>query len=230
MQNQDSKIQGRSAPERCRAPSGQSLSDDELTRATGTGMSRDNGGTCNPSLDAVAADPAMVATLTQPVRASLLARCAAVLATLSGVILDEATPRQPALPPEPDPLIILPEAARSMGFAASYVYEMARRGDFPVVRHGRYVRARRSTIEHWIAEHEHHGVDKQVNIVLTSPRDARRSATATTAARAHTGGTRQTTRRARDHSLSLGDGRGAHLRADRATAGTVREDNSEGNA
>lgn len=112
-----------------------------------------------PTLDELAADPGRATGLPPAVRAQVVTRCAAILAAISAtmVINAEQPPAAPATLPDPDRLLTVPEAAALMGFAASYVYEMARRGDLPVVRRKKYVRVRRAAVEQWIAEHEQWG-------------------------------------------------------------------------
>src|SRR5262252_1713631 len=90
-----------------------------------------------PTLDVIAADPTRALGLSAPERAALLGRCAAILAALS------ATP--------PDDSKRSPEGADRLRLAKSYVYQLARRGDLPVIRTGKYIRVRLVDLRTWAA-------------------------------------------------------------------------------
>lgn len=162
--------------------------------------------TAVPTLDELAADPQRASTLSATVRAQLLTRCAAVLAALSGAMAgDSAHPcAQAALHPEPDRLLTVPEAATVMGFAPSYVYEMARRGDLPVVRRKKYVRVRRSALDQWMAEHESRGVDNEVSNMLRRNCEGQRDQARAQGVGTQSGRTRRETRRASDDRQPVG--------------------------
>ncbi|MBS3937514.1 MAG: helix-turn-helix domain-containing protein, partial [Peptococcaceae bacterium] len=44
----------------------------------------------------------------------------------------------------------VPEAARHLGLKKSKVYDMAKRGEIPTIRFGRYVRIPRQALEKWV--------------------------------------------------------------------------------
>ena len=47
-------------------------------------------------------------------------------------------------------LFTVPEAARHLGLKRSKVYDMAKRGEIPTIRFGRYVRIPRQALEKWV--------------------------------------------------------------------------------
>jgi excisionase family DNA binding protein len=85
---------------------------------------------------------------------SFLLRCAAVLTAIATVRPAASEPVVCDAPPPDDRLLSVPEAAQFLGFANSYVYELIRRGEFPAVRRGKYVRIRRSALLLWVARKE----------------------------------------------------------------------------
>ena len=54
--------------------------------------------------------------------------------------------------PEQPYLFTVPEAARHLGLKKSKVYDMAKRGEIPTVKFGRYVRIPRKALEQWVDE------------------------------------------------------------------------------
>lgn len=54
-------------------------------------------------------------------------------------------------------LLPVPTVARILNVPPSYVYELARRGDLPAVRFGRYVRVARPDLEDWVSRHRGSG-------------------------------------------------------------------------
>ena len=186
-----------------------------------------------PTLDELVADPSKVALLSSVKRASLVGRCAAVLAALSGAMLTGERPDTDLVPrTAPDRLITVQEAAELMGFAASYVYEMVRRGDLPAVRPrgGKYVRLRRAAVEQWIAANERDGVDAPLNTMLSRSSEPGRSTTPPASVGVDPGRPRQRTGRARHHRVSLGNGDRGHSGADGTPAGLAGSEPGEAEA
>jgi excisionase family DNA binding protein len=182
-----------------------------------------------PTLDEVAADATRAAALPPAVRAQLLARCAAVLAALSGAMAVDADRPSPqsVAESEPDRLLTVCEAARLMGFAPSYVYEMARRGDLPTVRRKKYVRVRRSAVERWITEHEQWGGCKSISTMLNTVYEQRGSAAIARTSRTQPDAARRETRRASRNGVPLGNRRCEDPGTDRATAGDACQDRED---
>lgn len=55
-------------------------------------------------------------------------------------------------PPEGDRLLTVPEVAGLLNVPKGYVYDLARRGEIPVVRFGKYVRVRCYDLREWVAQ------------------------------------------------------------------------------
>lgn len=100
------------------------------------------------SLEELAGDPARAATLPPEVAALLLARVAGLQIALLARCLSVRSATTPL--PDDEALLTVPDVARRLGFAESYVYELVRLGRLPAVRTGKYVRIRRSTLREWM--------------------------------------------------------------------------------
>jgi excisionase family DNA binding protein len=86
---------------------------------------------------------------------------------------------------EEDRLIIVAEAAKRLGFTPQYLYEMLRKGQFPCIRQGKYVRVRLSDLSAWIDEHREKGLDKQLCHWHSISNGTKRTATNKKKTRAH---------------------------------------------
>lgn len=108
-----------------------------------------------PSISELVTNPARLAELPAEQRRRLVARLAAMILVLES---GEDAPAPPPAAERPeqhdDRLLTVEDAAKRMGFAKSYVYEIIRRGELRAVRRGKYVRVRESAIAEWIAQHE----------------------------------------------------------------------------
>ncbi len=117
------------------------------------------------------------AALDVPVAAlpPLLGRLAALQGLLAGRLVAGAAPpgkegaRGPG-GPEEDRLLSVPEAAKLLNFAPSYVYELARRGVLPAVRHGKYVRVRQGALREFMERNETKGLSKELYVTYNKPR------------------------------------------------------------
>jgi excisionase family DNA binding protein len=158
------------------------------------------------------ADPKKVAELPAEVRSQLVLHCAALIAAAARPITALDTPAGSAVTvaaetlPEEDPLLTVSEAAKLLNFAESYVYELARKGSLPVVRHKKYVRIQLSDLRAWIARHRQQGTNLLLNIVLSETHDGRRGAAASPALEAQANRARRAARRAPDHGEPVGAG------------------------
>ena len=114
----------------------------------------DSGPRLIPTLDELAAQPERAVGLPAEEVRRMPLRCAAVIAALAGCTPPVEVHEVSSSAPAADRLLRVPEAAELLGFASSYVYEMIRRGEFPAVRRGRYVRVRRSVLKDWIERKE----------------------------------------------------------------------------
>ena len=103
-----------------------------------------------PTLDEVAESPDKVAALAPNVAAKLLARCLAVQGVLIARLLSPG-PGEPPTSPAGEPLMPMPQVAAALAVPVSYAYELARRGELPTVRFGKYVRVRASDLQAWLA-------------------------------------------------------------------------------
>lgn len=54
-----------------------------------------------------------------------------------------------------EPLLTVHEVARLLRVRERWLYDATRRGDFPCVRVGRYLRFRRDEVERWIRDGGH---------------------------------------------------------------------------
>ena len=104
-----------------------------------------------PALDVLATDPARALGLSAPERAVLIGRCAAILAALSATPPDDSKRSPSGAVEDPDVWLTVPEVADRLRLAKSYVYQLARRGDLPVIRTGKYIRVRLIDLRTWAA-------------------------------------------------------------------------------
>ena len=157
-------------------------------------------------------DPEKVAELPADMKNQLVIRCAALIAAAAGpmaapilspaVTVSEVRDEQP----EEDRLLTIPEAAALMNFAASYVYELARKGTIPVVRHKKYVRIQLSDLRAWIAHHRRQGTDVLLSTVLSRKDDRWRGTAVSVSTQVQANRTRRATRRTSDYGEPLGTG------------------------
>src|SRR5437867_6852963 len=59
-------------------------------------------------------------------------------------------------------LLTVAEVAERLRLKEAYVYELARRGEIPCVRTGKYVRIRESAVREWIARNEQKTLDRTI--------------------------------------------------------------------
>lgn len=103
-----------------------------------------------PTLDDLAETPAKAAALRPNVAAELLARCLAVQGGLIARLVSGAMGESPSSPAG-EALMTMPEVGAALAVPVSYAYELARRGELPTVRFGKYVRVRASDLRAWLA-------------------------------------------------------------------------------
>jgi excisionase family DNA binding protein len=102
------------------------------------------------TLDELAKSPERAVDLSPDVRAGLLARCAAVLAALAAPVPTAPIATLAPAAPAAEPMwLTIPEVAKRLSLARSYVYQLARRGDLPSVRRGKYVRIPVDGLQDW---------------------------------------------------------------------------------
>jgi len=105
-----------------------------------------------PSLDEIARDATRAQGLPLAAIAMLQTRCAAALSALAAAVLEHEVDESDKT--AGDALLTIAEVAQRLGLARSYVYELARTKQIPVMRVGRYVRVKASEVERFIASHD----------------------------------------------------------------------------
>ncbi len=185
-----------------------------------------------PTLDSIALDPAKAAGLSLEVRAALIARCTATLAALAGPLL--ATPRgQRAEPAARDDAevprcITIPELAERLKLAPGYLYALARRGELPVVRWGKYVRVPVDQLQAVLARLGAHPVDRRGYLTYPPANDRRRAPAAPKAARANAARARRAGRGHTQHDRAPGTGRARNRRTARPARPLAGPDGTQG--
>ena len=87
-----------------------------------------------PSLDELAAHPKRATELSPEHRSCVVLRCSAIIAAAAGASFGsviEKSEDSSKISAEPSRLLRVPAVAAKLGFAASYVYELIRRGEPP---------------------------------------------------------------------------------------------------
>jgi len=170
-----------------------------------------------PSLDDLAAHPERARDLAPAVAADLLARVAGLQPVQLSRALASAGGASTASE-APDPrLLTIREVAVRLGVAPAYAYELARRGDLPVVRVGRrYVRVSAATLAAWI---ERQGLDSGSLPMVWSPHGPRRGSATPRVARPDASPDRRAARRHDGRGVAVGEGREARKPATHTRAG-----------
>lgn len=109
--------------------------------------------TSGPSLDLVAANPALVASLLGQQAWALYQQALGALLALLPVLRAPGSPGAEAAALE-DRLLTVAEVAARLGVRPSRVRELTRTGAMPSVKIGKYVRIRPGALAAWLAEHE----------------------------------------------------------------------------
>jgi excisionase family DNA binding protein len=147
------------------------------------------------SLDQLAAEPALVRTLSSDALVELARRVAVLEATVRvELAIAGATPwpseRATSPPPAaPDRLLTIPHVAAILSVPKSYAYELARQQRLPALRFGKYVRVEPAALAAWLRSggQRQGAADGRLNTVLSSPHGRRRGAAGARSARAHPG-------------------------------------------
>jgi excisionase family DNA binding protein len=159
-----------------------------------------------------------------------LVQVAAALSALAarwpgGVVLmqPECVPE----PPDQTSLLTVPEVAKKLKLAKSYVYELVRCGRLPALRFGKYRRITPSALERFIAQHEG-GIafDNELSTVHTSFNGTKRHKTPPAASRTEPGRACPTPGRASADPLEVGARRRADAKSRTRAAQTVGAANS----
>lgn len=142
-----------------------------------------------PSLDEIALDPAKAIALSLDAATMLLARGGAACEVLRARVGTLQLASAPARVETADAVewLTVPEVAARLKLARSYVYQLARRGDLPAVRRGKYVRIPAGRLHEWVAALEGNGVDTSRYTMYHRRRDRRRAPGTPQAARTDAG-------------------------------------------
>jgi excisionase family DNA binding protein len=159
-----------------------------------------------PTLDELAADPTRVAMLAPAAATDALVKLAALQGLLLARVLasgrSDADAGDKAVD---DHLLTIPEAAKRLGVAPAFAYELARRGELPTVRVGvKYVRVSSAVLAEWITKHTQMQVDGSIYRRYSNAYDGRRPAPAPTTAPTHSEEARGAGRRRAEHRRSVG--------------------------
>ena len=132
-----------------------------------------------PTLEDIAHNPALALGLPESLKDKLVARCAALIVTLTLPASEPVQTREaPAGQAEPsERLLTAGETAGMLGCATSYVYELLRKGAIPAIRLGKYVRIRYSTLVELIERNERAGLDSAPLSIMLSGRNDERKGT-----------------------------------------------------
>jgi excisionase family DNA binding protein len=104
-----------------------------------------------PTLDDLACNPERARGLPTDVAASLLSKLAGVQTILLAHLLAGPLNGEKSKAPLDD-LLTVPEVAARLKVPSAYVYELARRGEIPTVRIGKYVRVPHVALQEWVAQ------------------------------------------------------------------------------
>lgn len=167
-----------------------------------------------PTLDEIAQDPSMAASLGSDAARALLARCVVAQAAL---LVPALTPVQSVLPvgatasDGSDRYLKMPEVAKRTGLSLSYLYELARAGRLPVKRMGQGAGGKRprgyrileSDLLEWEARLGKESIRIDLSDMLSTQRDGRRVPAPQNADRHDSGAAGGPARRVFDHSQPM---------------------------
>lgn len=165
-----------------------------------------------PTLDELANDPGRAGSLPREAVATLLARCAAVQSVLTARLLSaNLSGPSPAAPGPPEALTV-PQVAALLKITPPQVYALARRGELPAFRVGKYVRVSVAALQARLADPQN-VLYNAVSVAYTSTRDRQRAAGPPKAARSHPAGAGRAGRGALEHPGPPGTRRDRDRRA-----------------
>ena len=173
-----------------------------------------------PTLDVIAADPARVLGLSAPERAALLGRCAAILH--QGLSAEAGG--------DLDVWLTIPEVADRLRLAKSYVYQLARRRDLPVMRTGKYIRVRLVDLRTWAARLTSGPLEPDRYLTYHHPSGGRRASTDPQAAQGDAGGAGGAGRRDAQYDRTARARRIGYRRAPSAAGPTPRDNPRQSSA
>lgn len=169
-----------------------------------------------PSLDQLAADPGRVQAIPLDAAEKLLAQVHVVQGALLTRLLAARAQAdsQPEASVEGLRLLTVEEVASLLNFTPAYLYDLIRRGEFPALRQGKYLRVPVRALGEWIKKH----LDEPISIVYSPykrrSRGRQNTPTNPAAARTDSIGLGATVGRLPQHRRAVGAGRGANPRGD----------------
>lgn len=109
------------------------------------------GSTGQADLAGLLSDPARVAAIPPEAVPALLGELERLKATLWAQLMVLVSQNGHTAESEEERWLTVPEVAKRLHFAPSYVYQLARRGELPALRTGKYVRVRLTDLREWEA-------------------------------------------------------------------------------
>ena len=100
------------------------------------------------TIDELLHDPELARSLSRKELAAAYQHAARLEADLRALLM--TAPAETSSGEAVNKLLTVPAAAAQLGVPKSKLYELARRGDLPVVKLGKYVRVRTADLEKWI--------------------------------------------------------------------------------
>lgn len=180
------------------------------------------------TLDELAAQPERAQELPPRATLDLLAKVAGLQTTLLVRIMSLANGASPAQESvERDRLLTVPEVADLLRIAKGHAYDLARRGEIPTVRFGKYVRVRLASLQEWWARHENKGLDRVLYRRYSAHSDRRRATAVPAKTRTDSSPVRPKGRRGLQQRRPVGTGRAGDFRTSGSAHSAAGEDGAE---
>jgi excisionase family DNA binding protein len=160
----------------------------------------------------IIANPESLAGIPREEIPILLVQIASLQSTLAAKLL-ESIPKTATDFSKPDCLITVDMAAERLAFTSQYLYELIRKGLFPAIREGKYLRIRESDLSAWIDRHREKELDNELYHPYSMFNGRERTSKDQTINGAYTGTNGRSNRRQGKHNRPLGTGRIEDIRA-----------------
>ncbi len=169
-----------------------------------------------PALTALLADPARMGEVPARALPAVLGELAALQLALVARMAEGTAEQEAHAPAEPDTgqLLTPEEAAELLSIPRSRVYAMARRGEIPNVKVGKYVRLPVAGLRAWIAGKLKKPIDSKIYKMYNKGHERKGTQASPHPPRAHPGGARGASFRHPQHGGPLGAGRSEHQTGD----------------
>jgi excisionase family DNA binding protein len=112
----------------------------------------------------------------------------------------------------PDRLITVDTAADRLSFTPQYLYDLIRKGQFPAIREGKYLRIRESDLSAWIDRHRE-GLDNDLYNLYSSKYGRKRTTQNQKGTQSNSGTDGRDDRSVGKHGGAMGAGRSENIRA-----------------